>query len=174
MFQLRFHVLLFRFSVLSVMFGGLALLVPTAASLAQSFQPDFQFDQWFADHPPGFHVYQVVRENGDRFEFSCDVAFTEKGGATAIVVVQGLEPAPNSDVEVTIDGTRTFKLMFDRNRIVRTDCEECAFAYTRLWQAVRLGNRMSVRLANGQTGEFPLKGTAAVIPATPCKPDFER
>jgi len=53
---------------------------------------------------------------------------------------------------------------------INTGCEDCKDKYRELWQAVTLGNNLTVIPSEGRSAEFSLKGAHAVMGDIPCIP----
>lgn len=158
--------------------GRLAALMAFAA-VSQTAHAQFEVitkpkaNIWYHHEYAGFDVYGVLNDDGDRFELSCDVAFTRSGGASAMMTIGGIDPPPRAVIDVDIDDGE-YQMGFNNNRVVRTDCKECADEYKKIWGAVRTGRWLTVKLPGGESSSFTLRGASRVVPATPCTPDYDR
>jgi hypothetical protein len=89
------------------------------------------------------------------------------------VSVQGTEPKPKSIVTIHI-GNRTFEFPIDKDGDANTNCKICALEWDGLWNAIRAGQAMTVRLQTGQSAQFSLKGSGKLLGPEPFIADFYR
>jgi hypothetical protein len=87
--------------------------------------------------------------------------------------VDGRDPGPNSRVWVTI-GRKKFDVPVDEHGVLTTGNSVRSSYFYSLWEAIRAGSRMTVRLSTGETTSFTLKDSAKVLPREACTTDFGR
>lgn len=129
--------------------------------------------QWFFDYGQGNFSYAIYNDSAgsDSFEFYDTTNGLTGGGVGISVRVGGVSPLPYSTVIVTIGGDE-WQLPVDREGGVPTDCHVCAANFDDLWDHVRKGAVMRVRLSTGQSTRFTLAGAAKVLGRRPPKADF--
>ena len=87
--------------------------------------------------------------------------------------VGGVSPRQGSNIIMTI-GPDEFVVMAGKNGYFQTASHVDADNFHALWDAMRAGQNLRVRLSTGQSTNFTLKGAAKVLPKAPCKTDFAR
>ena len=142
------------------------LVVATSATVAWA-EP---IGRWWAGYGQGNLEYGIHNDSAgiDSVYIGCGeeqtyVSFT----------VGGVEPKHGSAILVTI-GADEFELPIGKWGSFETGSHVASDNFHALWDAIRTGEFMRVRLATGQSTVFTLKGAAKALPKEACKTDFER
>jgi hypothetical protein len=147
----------------ALVFGG------SAASRAEESAPyATRHGDWKASFDQGFT--QDFVENGSKniFSLNCDVGRTENGKETYIAIrIHGKDPAPNSSIAVVLDGEE-ISFSADDAGLVKTDCDGCSAKFEHLWKKLIKSKTMLVRLADGHSSGFSLKGARQALDPEVC------
>lgn len=126
--------------------------------------------RWFGGLGQGAAEYGVKNDNAgsDGFYIAC-----LPDGASIMLTVGGRTPVPLSTVSVLVDAD-AFELATDASGDFSTASRDGHTRFLALWDALRDGDALQVRLSTGQSARFSLSGTAKVLPRQHCRTAFER
>lgn len=126
--------------------------------------------RWFSAVAQGVTEYGVKNDNAgsDYFYIACQAE-----GAAIMVTVGGATPQPMSTLVVAIDDDE-YQLGTDATGDIGTVSRAGHDSFLALWESLRDGDVMRVRLSTGQSSVFSLAGTAKVLPRRHCRTGFER
>lgn len=150
------RVLMMAVAAAASLFGGGALAEPTGV--------------WWAGFGQGNFEYAIKNDSAgsDEFYVSCGEVPT-----TIRVRVGGVDPQAGQTSVVTI-GAAEYELFTGPGGEFETKSHVGSDTFHALWDAIRGGQVMRVRLATGQSTVFTLKGAAKALPKESCPTDFER
>lgn len=148
----------------------LLLASATVATLIATPAAAEPIGRWWAGFGQGNFEYGIHNDSagGDTVYIACGEA-----PATIEFTVGGVQPRPGSSILVII-GADEFELPAGEQGRFETGSHVASDTFHALWDAMRRGQVMRVRLATGQSTAFTLKGAAKVLPAVSCLTDFER
>lgn len=126
--------------------------------------------RWWTGFGQGNFEYGIHNDSAgsDTVYISCGEVPT-----TIEFTIGGVNPKQGSDILVTI-GADEFVLPAGKDGYFETKSHVASDNFHALWDAMRAGQFMRVRLASGQSTAFTLKGAAKVLPKQACATDFER
>lgn len=124
--------------------------------------------RWFSGFGQGTVEYGIKNDSAgsDYFYIACTPE-----GAQIRVTVGGKDASPGTDVIITI-GAEEFELFTSADGWINTESHVADGIFRSLWEAIRSGSVMRVRLPTGQSAPFTLRGTAEVMPKDPCLTGF--
>ena len=124
--------------------------------------------RWWAGFGQGNFEYGIHNDSAgsDTVYISCGEVPT-----TIEFTIGGVNPKQGSDILVTI-GADEFVLSAGKDGYFDTKSHVASDNFHALWDAMRAGQFMRVRLASGQSTAFMLKGAAKVLPKQACTTDF--
>lgn len=145
-----------------------ALMLCIAAPSAASAEP---MGRWFSGYGQGTTEYGIKNDSAgsDYLYIACSPEY----GTSISFTIGGKNPRPRSTVIATI-GSDEFELYTDGMGQFQTASRVSYDTFRTLWEAMRTGSAMRVRLSTGQSTAFTLKGAAKVLGRQHCQTDFER
>lgn len=84
------------------------------------------------------------------------------------------ERLPKSETISIEVGPERIELKVDESGRITTATKDSAHAFSRVWNALRGGEMMTVNYPNGLAGSFTLRGTTQAMPAKACATDYDR
>lgn len=146
---------------------GLAIIAVLTVAGGATAEP---IGRWWAGFGQGNFEYGIHNDSAgsDTVYISCGEVPT-----TIEFTVGGVNPKDGADVLVTV-GADEFVLRAGKGGYFETKSHVDSDTFHALWDAMRAGQAMRVRLATGQSTAFTLKGAAKVLPKEACATDFER
>lgn len=162
--------MIFRAAALIALTGGTALIALTGGTaIAQSAAPSQSF--WTSAFNQGIAEYQT-----GAFDQPVDggirLACLPDGGATLTVQIKGVAPAAGRRfllIPATRQGrSQSFTFVADGNGQVKFARARTDRQLSRLWTALRGGNNVTIRFADGGFSVQSLIGATATLPARVC------
>lgn len=126
--------------------------------------------RWYGAFGQGAFEYGIKNDSAgsDYFYIYCP-----QEGAKILITVGGKNPAADSIARVVIGGDE-FELPIDSSGEFTTGTHVGNDNFHALWDAMRSGSVMRVRLSTGQSTAFTLKNTAKVLPKKARATAFEQ
>jgi hypothetical protein len=126
--------------------------------------------RWWAGFGQGNFEYAIKNDSAgsDQFYIGCGEVPT-----TISMTIGGVEPKAGQTAVITI-GADEFELPLGRDGYFETKSHVASDTFHAVWDAIRAGHAMRVRLSSGQSTAFTLKGAAKALPKDACPTDFER
>ena len=148
----------------------IALALLTIAIFARPIAAE-PIGQWYSGFGQGTVEYGIKHDSAgsDYFYIACSPDF----GTSINITVGGTDAPPGKNVVVTI-GADEFDLPIGRDGYFTTHSHIAYDIFRTLWSSLRRGTVMRVRLANGQSTVFSLRGSGRILPKQHCRTDFER
>lgn len=127
--------------------------------------------RWFSGYGQGTLEYGIKNDSAgsDYFYIACSPDF-----GTSIRITVGAQDAKPGSTTIVVIGGDEFELWTDKDGVFRTDSHVAYDTFRSLWDAMRRGTVMRVRLSSGQSTVFTLRGAAIELPRAHCETDFER
>ena len=128
-------------------------------------------DRWWSGWGMGVFEYGYRSDSAgsDTIYISC----SDDWGTNIRFTIGGKDPEPISEITVVIDG-KELRLFTNSDGSVPTESHLAASNFWSLWEMIRSGQTMWVKLSTGESTTFPLKGSAKALPREHCKTDFAR
>jgi hypothetical protein len=119
--------------------------------------------RWFGASDSGAPVYGFTRDAAglDAIQIVC-----APGEPRLRVLVGSARPKPRDLVKFVIDGTEWDLFTNDDQEV--TPQGQDGGSFIGLWNGLRRGQAVRVRLASGGAATFSLRGAARVLPRQPC------
>lgn len=119
--------------------------------------------RWFSSSEQGSLVYGFTKSGAglDAIYIVCG-----PGEARLRVTVGSAQPKPRDLVKFIVDRNEWDMFTNDDREVVASGSD--AGNFIGLWNAMRRGQAVRVRLASGGTATFALRGAAKVLPRQPC------
>lgn len=89
------------------------------------------------------------------------------------LTVGGAQPRSGDRITITIDADE-FEIMAGEHGYFQTGSHVESDTFRAVWESMRAGSNMRVRLSTGQSTNFTLSGSARTLGPQPCETDFER
>lgn len=126
--------------------------------------------KWWAGFGQGTFEYGIKNDSAgsDEFYIACGYDFT-----TISFKISGVVPKQGQRVVINIGGDE-FDLWLGARGDFETKSHVDSDNFYALWDALRAGQIMRVRLSSGQSTAFTLKGAAKTLPKDACQTDFAR
>jgi hypothetical protein len=127
--------------------------------------------RWFSGFGQGTMEYGIKNDSAgsDYFYIACSPDF----GTSISITVRGKDAPANQNVIVVI-GSEEYDLFTDKNGDFSTESRVASDTFRSLWNSIRSGSAMRVRLQSGESTVFTLEGSGKVLDKEPCETDFER
>jgi hypothetical protein len=142
------------------------LVLSAAKSGVVSAEP---MGRWYSGFGQGITEYGIKNDSAGSDYFYIAWA---PDGATIDFTVGGKNPQPQSTVIVD-RGADDFELPTDDHGRFTTGSHVASDNFRALWQSLRSGSLVRIRLSTGETTVFTLKRAAKILPAKRCKTAFE-
>lgn len=144
-----------------------AFFLWAASTLPSSAEP---IGRWWIGFGQGNTEYGVHNDSSeaDTIYIACGQVPT-----TISFRVGGVEPAEGEVIVVTIDDEE-FELLIGTDGQFKTASHVASDTFNLLWDYIRSGDYMRVRLGTGESTVFTLAGTSSTLPKKGCSTDFER
>lgn len=125
--------------------------------------------RWWTGFGQGNFEYAIKNDSAgsDEFFINCGEVPT-----TISMRIGGVEPKAGQTAFVTIGGDE-FELSLGKDGYFETNSHVASDNFHAVWDAIRAGDDMRVRLSTGQSTAFTLKGAAKALPKQACPTDFE-
>lgn len=148
----------------SVWIVGFTFLIFSKPAIAEP------IGKWWSGWGQGTSEYGFKNDSAgsDKIYIACGEQET-----TIRFTVGGKSPPPKSTVFVTI-GDEEYTIITNEWGDGTTNCRVCADNFIALWEAIREGQTMWVRYADGRATRFPLAGADKVLEPDACTTDFAR
>lgn len=143
-----------------------ALCLATPTTLAAE-----PIGRWWSGWGMGVSEYGYKADSGGND--SIYIACSPDSGTSVSFTITGESPDPESEVTVVIDGEE-IRLFADKDGQIPTDSRAADGNFRYLWEMIRKGRTMRVRLSTGESTRFPLIGSTKALGAEPCETDFAR
>ncbi len=146
-------------------------IIASVAALAIAGTADAEpIGRWWAGFGQGNFEYAIKNDSAgsDEFYIGCGELPT-----TIRFRIGGVEPIEGQSVLINI-GADEFDLRLGRQGRFETKSHVESDNFHALWDVIRSGKIMRVRLSTGQSTVFTLKGAAKALPKEACSTDFER
>ena len=127
--------------------------------------------RWFSGYGQGTLEYGIKNDSAgsDYFYIACSPDL----GTSISITVSGRN-ARRGDPILAVIGADEFELWPDESGDFQTGSRVAYDTFRTLWNAMRRGSAMRVRLPTGESTVFTLAGAAKTLPREHCQTDFER
>jgi len=153
--------------------GTLSGVLVVLAALAPTPAPAEPIGKWWSGWGQGVTEIGIKNDSAGSDEIYIACSQDRPNHTTISFTIGGKNPRPGSSVFIVI-GSDTLEFPIDEHGNGSTNTHVAADNFTFLWDAIRRGRWMVVRLATGESTRFMLAGAAAALRGkeNTCKPDF--